>query len=153
MGVLPLVQILGLVVIAVLVVWLIRRARARSQSNYEKHAPEPPTVSEIVAAAKPVEDSNGSDPDLVAESNGSDPEPVASLNGAAPEISGLEAELKEIYEKVGKPDSFEEAKGKVTDLAAELVEKDGVDMDEALRTAYRRSLTEHREYLAAKGLA
>jgi hypothetical protein len=151
--VLPLIQILGVVVIAILAVWLVRRARARSQSKYEQLAPHPPTVSEIVAAAEPVAESNGSDSQVVAESNGATPKLVAISNGAGPEVSELEAELREIYDKVGHPEAFEEAKGKVTDLAADLVERDGTDMDEALRTAYDRSLAEHREYLTAKGLA
>jgi hypothetical protein len=125
-------QLLGLVILAALAFWLLRRARRRSEQRYEELAPEPPTVSAIVAAAKPV----------VAK-------PVAESNGTPQE----EAELREIYEKVGKPDAFAEAKEKVVDLAAQLVEREGLGMDEALHTAYRRSLAEHREYLAAKGLA
>jgi hypothetical protein len=126
-------QLLGLVILAALAFWLLRRARRRSEKRYEELAPEPPTVSEIVAAAEPV-----------AESNGTPPEEAEPHE---------EAELREIYEKVGKPEAFAEAKEKVVDLAAQLVEREGLDMDEALRTAYRRSLAEHREYLAAKGLA
>jgi hypothetical protein len=136
------IQILGLLIVAGLVVLLFRWARQRSQKRYEALAPQPPSVSEIVAAADPVPKSNGSDPQAAAKSN-----------GAGPDVSELEAELKEIYERVGQPEAFEEAKGKVTDLAAELVERDGVDMNHALRAAYLRSLTEHREYLAANGLA
>jgi hypothetical protein len=136
------IQLLGLVILAALVFWLIRRAKKRADEHYEAHAPMPPTISEIMAE--------------VAESNGGVPAPVAAVNGSDvsdPEIAELEAELQRIYEKVGQPDAFEEAKGKVTDLADDLAERDGIDMGEALRTAYRRSLTEHRDYLAAKGLA
>jgi hypothetical protein len=119
-------QFLGLVIIAALAFWLLRRAHRRSQRRYEQLAPQPPTVSAIVDAA----------------------EPVARPNRPLRE----EAELRKIYERVGKPEAFGEAKEKVVELAAQLVERDGIGMDEALRTAYRRSLAEHREYLAAKGL-
>jgi hypothetical protein len=130
-------QLLGLVILAALAFWLLRRARRRSEQRYEELAPKPPTVSAIVAAAEPV----AAKPVAA--------KPVAEPNGSPPE----EAELREIYEKVGKPEALVEAKEKVVDLAAQLVERDGIEMDEALRTAYRRSLAEHREYLAAKGLA
>jgi hypothetical protein len=134
------VQILALVLVVALVFWLVRRARKRSQSR-DEHAPQPSSVAPIAAKVETAE-SDHEVPELVAESNGADPEPTE-----------LEAELKEIYDKVGEPDSFGEAKEKVTALAADLVERDGIDMNEALRIAYLRSLVEHREYLAAKGLA
>jgi hypothetical protein len=137
-GVHPLIQILGLVLIGLLLIWLVLRARKRSQKRRT-----PPTVSTIVAAAEPV----------AAKSNGSAPELVAVSNGAGPEPPELEAELREIYEKVGHPDSFHEANEKVTSLAGDLIMRDSIDKDEALRIAYGRSLDEHREYLAAKGLA
>jgi hypothetical protein len=136
--VLLLLQILGLVLVALLLIWLVLRARKRAQKRRT-----PPTVSTIVAAAGPV----------AAESNGSAPELVAASNGTGPETSELEAELREIYDKVGHPDSFDEANEKVTSLADDLVERDSIDKDEALRIAYGRSLAEHREYLTAQGLA
>jgi hypothetical protein len=120
-------QILGLVILAALAVWLVRRAHRRSEERYRQFSPQLPTVSAVVAAAEPVARSNGSPPE--------------------------EAELREIYDKVGKPEAFGEAKEKVVSMAAELVVRDGIDMAEALRIAYRRSLAEHREYLAARGLA
>jgi hypothetical protein len=135
-------QLLGLVMLALLVFWFLRRAKRRSDRQYEALAPRAPTASEIMAMA--------------AGPNGSAPTPAAEVNGSDrsdPVIGRLDAELRMIYERVGKPDAFDEAKGKVTDLATELVERDGIDMGEALRTAYRRSVTEHREYLVAKGLA
>jgi hypothetical protein len=124
-------QILALVVLACLAFLLLRRARRRSKERYEAAAPAPLTVSKIVGETES---------ESAAPANG---------NGSPPE----EAELREIYERVGKPESFPEAKEKVVSLAAELVEQDDLEMDEALRTAYRRSLREHRQYLAAKGLA
>jgi hypothetical protein len=151
-----LLQILGLALIALLLIWLVLRARKRAQKRRT-----PPTVSTIVAAAGPVAaESNGSAPELAAASNGAvpeapEPDEVSESDEASEpdEIPDPEAELREIYDKVGHPDSFDEAKGKVTALAGELVERDGIDMNEALRIAYGRSLDEHREYLAAKGLA
>jgi hypothetical protein len=153
LGVVQVAQILGLVIVAGLAVWLVRRAVKRSHNRYEELAPNPVTVEAIVADAESAATSNGAQPERVAQSNGTDSEPVAQSNGAGPEPSELEAELREIYDRVGRPDSFEEAKGKVTDLAAELVERDGIEMNEALRVAYRRSLAEHRSYLAEHGLA
>lgn len=128
----PLVgQLLALVVLAGLAFLLLRRARRRSKERYEAAAPEPLTVSALLA-------DGDSEPD--AQSNG---------NGSPPE----EAELRKIYERVGKPEAFGEAKEKVVSLAAELVERDHLEMGDALRTAYRRSLREHRQYLAARNLA
>jgi hypothetical protein len=151
-------QVLGLVILVALVFWLIRRFKKRADEHYEKNAPMPPTISEIMAE---VAVSNGgvhspSNGVVPSPSNGVVPSPVAEVNGsddADPEVAELEGELRRIYEKVGQTDAFDEANGKVTDLAADLVEQDGLDMGEALRTAYRRSLAEHHEYLAAKGLA
>jgi hypothetical protein len=137
LGVLLLLQILGLVLVGLLLIWLVLRARKRSQKRRT-----PPTVSTIVASAGPV----------AAESNGSAPELVAASNGTGPDTSELEAELRAIYDKVGHPDSFDEANEKVTALATELAERDGIDKDKALRTAYRTSLAEHQQYLAAKGI-
>jgi hypothetical protein len=64
----------------------------------------------------------------------------------------MDDELQRIYELVGKPHAFKEAKGKVEELADQLT-TEGVAPDEALRRAYTRSLTEHRDYLATKGIA
>ena len=110
---------------------------------------------------------NGNEP---AAENGNGSEPVAvNGNGAAPELeveavngngngsngsdcAEMDEELQRIYEVVGKPHAFKEAKGKVEELADQLT-SEGVAPDEALRRAYSRSLTEHREYLAAKGIS
>jgi hypothetical protein len=124
-------QLLALLVLAGLAFLLLRRARRRSKERYEAAAPQPLTVSGLLADG---------DSEPAARSNG---------NGSPPE----EAELREIYERVGKPEAFGEAKEKVVSLAADLVERDHLEMHEALRTAYRRSLREHRQYLADKGLA
>jgi hypothetical protein len=78
----------------------------------------------------------------------------ASSNGAAPRAwAEMETELRRIYELVGKPSAFREAKGKVEVLADCLCRERRIDHDAALKLAYHRSLTEHREYLAAKGIS
>jgi hypothetical protein len=100
-----------------------------------------------------VVDGNGSEPQAV-DGNGSDPESQAvNGNGSrSHECAEMDDELQRIYALVGKPHAFKEAKGKVEELADKLT-VEGVDRDEALRRAYTRSLTEHREYLAAKGIS
>jgi hypothetical protein len=143
---------LVLVILGALGFLVVRWANKRSQARYEELAPMPPSALAIVAADSAAR-SNGKHPEPVAASNGNHPEPVAATNGFDPEVTELEAELKGIYDRVGKPDAFEEAKGKVTEFASDLVNRDGIDMHEALRTSYRRSLTEHHEYLASKHLA
>jgi hypothetical protein len=65
----------------------------------------------------------------------------------------MERELRKIYELVGKPSAFAEAKGKVQVLADCLSNERGIAQSEALRLAYERSLTEHRDYLTAKGIS
>ena len=145
------IQILGLLIIGGLVFWLVRRRNQRARN--EQLAAQPPSFSTFAAEPEPVAKSNGTDAEPVAEPNATDLEPPAEPNGSDPEVSELEQELRRIYDKVGKPDAFEEAKDKVTDLASDLVDEDGIEMNEALRVAYRRSLAEHREYLASKGLA
>src|SRR5262249_48406046 len=65
----------------------------------------------------------------------------------------MENELRGMYELIGKPSAFPEAKGKVILLADCLATERGIDRDEALRLAYERSLTEHRAYLSAKGIS
>jgi hypothetical protein len=134
-------QILGLFILAALVAWLVIRLRNRPQKPFSEVAPKPLTVAAIVDGAETSSESKAADQGVVAESN-----------PAGPDVSELDQELKEIYDKAGHPDSFTEAKEKVTALAAELAERDGIDNDEALRTAYRTSLAEHHEYLAAKGI-
>jgi hypothetical protein len=75
-------------------------------------------------------------------------------NGSkADDLAEMQDELRRVYELVGKPSAFLEAKGKVTLLADCLATERGIDGDEALRLAYDRSLAEHREYLAAKGIS
>jgi hypothetical protein len=77
-----------------------------------------------------------------------------SSNGSAPRAwSAMEQELRRIYELVGKPSAFGEAKGKVEVLADCLCRERRIDHDEALRLAYDRSLAEHREYLASKRIS
>ena len=79
---------------------------------------------------------------------------IGDRNGSkAHDWAEMEDELRRIYELVGKPSAFPEAKGKVTLLADCLATERGIDRDEALRLAYDRSLAEHREYLAAKGIS
>jgi len=131
-------QLLGLVFLGALIFWLVRRYTRRSHARYAQLAPPPPVMAM---------------PERIAESTATPPEPVGESNGSDPDVSELEEELRAIYAKLGQPEAFEEAKGKVTDLASDLVDDDGIDMNEALRIAYRRSLAEHREYLASKGLA
>jgi len=100
------------------------------------------------------ESGNGFEPAAV-ESNGSAPAPElvnGSGNGSNGGCTEMDDELQRIYELVGKPWAFKEAKVKVDELAEQLT-LEGVAPDEALRRAYDRSLTEHREYLAAKGLS
>jgi len=134
-------QILALFILAALVAWLVIRVRRRPHKPFSEVAPAPLTVAAIVEGAEASSQSNAADHGGAAESN-----------PAGPDVSELDQELKEIYDKVGHPDSFTEAKEKVTALATELAERDGIDDDEALRTAYRTSLAEHHEYLAAKGI-
>ena len=134
-------QILGLFILAALVAWLVIRVRRRPHKPFSEVAPKPLTVAAIVEGAEASSQSNAADHGGVAESN-----------PAGPDVSELDQELKEIYDKAGHPDSLTEAKEKVNALATELAERDGIDNDEALRTAYRTSIAEHREYLAAKGL-
>ena len=77
----------------------------------------------------------------------------ANGNGAnGNDCAEMDEELQRIYELVGKPHAFKEAKGKVEELAGQLT-TEGLAPDEALRRAYERSLTEHRDYLAAKGIS
>jgi hypothetical protein len=64
-----------------------------------------------------------------------------------------EDELRGIYQLVGKPSAFPEAKSKVILLADRLATERGIDRDQALRLAYERSLAEHREYLAANRIS
>ena len=71
----------------------------------------------------------------------------------ADDLAEMEDELRRVYELAGKPSAFPEAKGKVTLLADCLATERGIERDEALRLAYDRSLAEHREYLAAKGIS
>jgi hypothetical protein len=78
----------------------------------------------------------------------------ASSNGSkAGDPRELENELRRIYEQLGKPSAFREAKGKVLVLADCLGGERGIDRDRALALAYERSLAEHREYLAAKRIS
>ena len=79
---------------------------------------------------------------------------LGDRNGSSPDDwAEMEDELRRIYELVGKPSAFPEAKGKVTLLADCLATERGIERDEALRLAYDRSLAEHREYLAARGIS
>jgi hypothetical protein len=79
---------------------------------------------------------------------------IGDPDGSKPDdLAEMEDELKRVYELVGKPSAFPEAKGKVTLLADCLATERGIDRDEALRLAYDRSLAEHREFLAAKGIS
>ena len=71
----------------------------------------------------------------------------------AHDLAEMEDELRRVYELVGKPSAFPEAKGKVILLADCLATERGIDRAEALRLAYDRSLAEHREYLATKGIS
>ena len=75
-------------------------------------------------------------------------------NGSVPRSwAEMEKELRRIYERVGKPSAFREAKGKVEVLADCLCRERRIEHDAALELAYDRSLSEHREYLAAKGIS
>ena len=98
-------------------------------------------------------DGNGSAPEAV-ESNGSAPDARIATGNASNgnDSAEMDEELQRIYELVGKPWAFKEAKGKVEEFADQLA-ADGMDRDEALRRAFDRSLAEHREYLAAKGIS
>ena len=84
----------------------------------------------------------------------SNDEQQGSSNGSGPRgWAEMEKELRLIYERVGKPSAFREAKGKVEVLADCLCRERRIDHDAALELAYDRSLAEHREYLAAKGIS
>ncbi len=139
-------QFIGLVILGLLLFWLFRNARRRVEKRHAAQAP-PPSAEALIAEVQAAAAANGSEPE---KANGSEPE---TTNGSEPRTSDLEDELREIYERVGHPEAFEEAKRKVTDLAGELVQDEGMPGNEALRVAYERSLAEHREYLAARGPA
>jgi hypothetical protein len=137
-------QVMGLVILGVLLFWLFRNARRRVEKRHAAQAP-PPSAEALIAEVRAAAAANGSEAETA---NGSEAE---TTNGSEPGTSDLEGELREIYERVGHPEAFDEAKRKVTDLAGELAEDEGMAMNEALRVAYERSLAEHREYLAARG--
>ncbi len=123
-------QIIGLVILGLLLFWLFRNARKRVEKRHAAQAP-PPSAEALIAEVRA----------------------AAAANGSEPGPSDLEDELREIYERVGHPEAFEEAKQKVTDLAGVLVRDEGMPGSEALRVAYERSLAEHRVYLTARGPA
>jgi hypothetical protein len=138
-----------LVIVVALVFWLVRNSRKRAQASDPPVAP-PQSAESIIAEVRSTADAseNGRVLEPEPEPNGVEPEVVIAPNGSESDIAELEDELRQIYERVGHPESFGEAKEKVTDLADQLVEEDGMSRDEALRAAYERSLTEHREYVA-----
>lgn len=138
-------QVIGLVILGLLLFWLFRNARRRVEKRHAGQAP-PPSAEALIAEVRAASAANGIEPE---RANGSEPE----ANGFEPGTSDLEDELREIYERVGHPEAFEEAKRKVTRLAGELARDEGMPGNEALRMAYERSLAEHREYLAASGPA
>jgi hypothetical protein len=76
----------------------------------------------------------------------------AEARGQEIDCREMREELQRIYSLVGHADSLPEALEKVQALADDLVVQEGCRADEALYIAYRRSLDEHRDYLAAKGL-
>jgi hypothetical protein len=126
-----------------------RRAERRAKRE-ERAAPES-NAAPTESNAAPTE-SNG----VAAGSNGAPIEaeqPDEQEGEETPDFSVLEGELKDIYEAVGHPDAFAEAMEKVHALASELFARDDITKDEALYAAFLKSLAEHRDYLAAKGLA
>jgi hypothetical protein len=77
-------------------------------------------------------------------------EPVVE-NGSNVDTGPMEAELENIYRKLGAPDGIGEAKGKVRQLARDLSADQGINPDEALYRAYKVSLDQHREYVSSQG--
>jgi hypothetical protein len=102
-------------------------------------------LKDVVIAAN----GNGNGAVLEAENGNGE---VVNGNGSNGGTAEMDEELQRIYELVGKPWAFKDAKGKVEELADELT-SEGFAPDEALRRAYDRSLSEHREYLASKGIS
>jgi hypothetical protein len=121
-------QFLGVVILVALLAWLLRNSRRRAEQRRASLLP-PMTAHQLIAEVQAA----------AAKEAERDPDP-----------SELDRELREIYERLGHPEAFREAKEKVTGLADELAERDGMSPGRALRAAYERSLAEHREYLAAR---
>jgi hypothetical protein len=104
-----------------------------------------------LATARRVDHELGRGP-VRGEGEGRRPGPNATAP-RLPDTTEMEAELEQIYAQLGAPEGLSEAKGKVHDLAEELVADGGWSEAEALVIAYRRSLEEHRRFLASRKLA